>query len=349
MSTLIVPCAGRSTRFPGMAPKWLLRYPDGQIMLEKSIEGLDLNFFDKVIITIVKEHAEKFSADKILEDIFHVQTSEKFQLCILNDFTSCQAETVNQTLEMCGVKGKFAVKDSDNYIKISIPHLANGNFVTGINIETFPNEIRRLNSKSFLTVNDQNIILDIIEKKIKSEYISLGLYGFDSAETFNTAYRHLNSISVSSHEIYLSHVISYLIGTGQAVYQYLEAEDYEDWGTIQDWNIVLNKKSSIILFADDLLFKYDATKNFLPIEENLKTVKKMFDDGAQIIIMTSLSNEFKSVIKSELEKFGIHAHEIITSCYYSHRQLISRSTSAIPYPSSSAINVDESKRLANYL
>ena len=165
MSTLIVPCAGRSTRFPGMSPKWLLRYPDGKIMLEKSIEGLDVNFFDDVIITIVKEHAEKFSADKILENIFHFKNSTKFHLCVLENFTSCQAETVSKTLELCGVKGNFAVKDSDNYIKISIPITDNRNFVTGINIETFPNEIRRLNSKSFLTVNEQGIILDIIEKK----------------------------------------------------------------------------------------------------------------------------------------------------------------------------------------
>lgn len=349
MSTLIVPCAGRSTRFPGMSPKWLLRYPDGKIMIEKSVEGLDLNFFDNVIITIVKEHAEKFSADKILEDIFHFKTSKKFRLCILNNFTSCQAETVTKTLELCDVKGNFAVKDSDNYIKISIPRNCNGNFVTGINIETFPNEIRRLNSKSFLTINEQKIILDIIEKKIKSEFISIGLYGFDDAKMFCNAYRHLNATSDPCKEIYLSHVISYLIGTGQAVYRYLEAEDYEDWGTVQDWNIVLNKKSSLVFFADDLIFKCGESKTLIPIDENLKTLKKLFDDGAQIIIMTSLPTKFKNLIQTELEKIGVHAHEIITDCYYSHRLMISPSTPTIPYPSSIAINVDESKGLANYL
>ena len=349
MSTLIVPCAGRSTRFPGMSPKWLLRYPDGKIMLEKSIEGLDLKFFDDVIITIVKEHAEKFSADKILENIFHFKNSTKFHLCVLENFTSCQAETVSKTLELCGVKGNFAVKDSDNYVKISIPITDNRNFVTGINIETFPNEIRRLNSKSFLTVNEQGIILDIIEKKIKSGYISIGLYGFADAEIFCNAYRHLNSTSDRYKEIYLSHIISYLIGTRQAVYRYLEAEDYEDFGTIQDWNIVLNKKSSVIIFADNLLFKCDELKKLTPIDENLKTLKKLFDDGAQIIIMTSLPNEFKNLIQTELKNFEVNAHEIITDCYYSQRRLISPSTPEIPYPSGSAINVDESKRLAYYL
>ena len=349
MSALIVPCAGRSTRFPGMAPKWLLRYPDGKLMIEKSVEGLDLNSFDDVIITIVKEHAEKFSADKILENIFHFKTSTNFHLCILDNFTSCQAETVAETLELCGVKGDFAVKDSDNYIKVSVPPAGNGNFVTGINIETFPKEIRRLNSKSFLTVNEQGIILDIIEKKIKSQFISIGLYGFADSEMFCNAYRHLNSTSDPCKEIYLSHIISYLIGKGQAVYRYLEAEDYEDWGTVQDWNIVLDKKSSVIICADDLLFNCSSPETLAPVNENLETVKKLFDDGAQIIIMTSLPAKFKNLIQTELEKIEVHAHAIITDCNYSHRLLISRLTPEIPYPSSNAINVDESKRLANYL
>ena len=81
----------------------------------------------------------------------------------------------------------------------------------------------------------------------------------------------------------------------------------------------------------------------------MKTVKKLFDDGAQIIIMTSLPNEFKNLIQTELKNFEVNAHEIITDCYYSQRRLISPSTPEIPYPSGSAINVDESKRLAYYL
>ena len=224
-----------------------------------------------------------------------------------------------------------------------------GNYVTGINIETFPREIRRLNSKSFITVNDQGIILDIIEKKIKSAHISVGLYGFEDAEIFHSAYSHLNSTSDSYHEIYLSHVIAYLIGTKQAIYKYVEAEDYEDWGTIQDWNIVLQKKSSVIIFADELLFEFDEENFLTPINENLHAVKKLYDEGAQIILMTSLADEFKNLIRNELEKVGVCVHEIITNCYRSHRQLINASTPAIPYPVGSVINVDESKRLANYL
>ena len=47
MKTLILPVPGRSSRFPGMRPKWLLTMPDGKLMLEKhvvwkvAVKGID--------------------------------------------------------------------------------------------------------------------------------------------------------------------------------------------------------------------------------------------------------------------------------------------------------------------
>ena len=102
MNTLIIPCAGKSSRFPDMRPKWLLNYPDGKLMVEKAVEGLDVEDFDRIIITIVREHVDKYSADKKLEKAFHsllLQSSvlDKLEICVLENFTSCQAETVFQT------------------------------------------------------------------------------------------------------------------------------------------------------------------------------------------------------------------------------------------------------------
>lgn len=150
----------------------------------------------------------------------------------------------------------------------------NKKFVVGVNISTFPKEIGRLSAKGFLVLNRHNIITDIIEKQIKSEYISVGLYGFSDADLFQEAYLHLQGIS-NTYEIYLSHIISCLIGTKKAVYKYLEAEDYEDWGTLKDWNIILEEKRSLIINMDGLLFEkckqYGRNKKNVPLiprEEN---------------------------------------------------------------------------------
>ena len=70
MATLIIPCAGKSSRFPNMKPKWMLTHPDGKLMIEKSIEQLPLEVFDRIVITIVKEHCETYEADVILKQVF---------------------------------------------------------------------------------------------------------------------------------------------------------------------------------------------------------------------------------------------------------------------------------------
>jgi len=37
MKTLLLPVAGKSARYPGMRPKWLLTMPNGKLMIEQSV------------------------------------------------------------------------------------------------------------------------------------------------------------------------------------------------------------------------------------------------------------------------------------------------------------------------
>ena len=61
MTTLIIPCAGKSSRYPGDKPKWLFTHPDGKIMLEKSISPFLKNKKIKSkIITITKKLKKNF-------------------------------------------------------------------------------------------------------------------------------------------------------------------------------------------------------------------------------------------------------------------------------------------------
>jgi len=64
MITLIIPCAGKSSRYPGIKPKWMFTHPDGKIMLEKSVTPFLKNKkIKKKIITITKEIEKKFQVD----------------------------------------------------------------------------------------------------------------------------------------------------------------------------------------------------------------------------------------------------------------------------------------------
>lgn len=354
MSTLIIPCAGKSSRFPNMKPKWLLLHPDGEIMVQKAISGLNLNQFERVIFTVVKEHIEQFEADVILNQIFDFVNSSKFELFILDEFTSCQAETVYLTLIGKDIKGKFAVKDSDNYIGTEVPD--NFDFVLGININNYDKEIYRLKQKSFLIINKQGIITDIIEKSIKSELICIGLYGFSDAHKFIKAYEHINNENSNFHEIYLSHIISYLIGTKKSVYKCVETVDYEDWGTLSDWAAVLKRYSTYFINIDGVLIedcgKY-GSKNWsnscIAIENNINIVKQLADNGAQIIFTTSRDELYEPVIKEIFDRYQIKFYEIITNCNYSPQILINSFYNSKPFPTSYSINLELGADLEKYI
>lgn len=350
MKTLIIPCAGKSSRFPGMPPKWLLKYPDGELMVKKSIQGLPLEKFDRVVVTAVKEHVETYNAEKLLEEAFSFLPHGKYNLCVLDDFTSCQSETIYKTLKKCNISSSFAVKDSDNYIKINLD--GNDNYVAGIDIQSFPREVERLTAKSFLKINDQKIITDIVEKQIVSNYVSIGMYGFDDADLFAKAYEHLKNNKSIENEIYLSHLISYLIGTQKRVYSYVEADDYEDWGTSEDWYAILNKKRTYMINVENILLKqnqYCYDGKYIFNEDNLRELKALSDEGAQIILLSSTDEKESRIIEKHIKGLGIRIHGIISNCYMSYQTLIKGFSTEIPYPACECINVKNGEKIEDYL
>ena len=62
MKNLIIPMAGKSTRFPNMRPKWMLTHPmTNRFMAIESILGLNLDFFDNIYYVCLEEHEKKYS------------------------------------------------------------------------------------------------------------------------------------------------------------------------------------------------------------------------------------------------------------------------------------------------
>lgn len=354
MATLIVPCAGRSSRFPNMRPKWMLNHPDGKVMVEKAIEGLPLDRFDRIIITIVKEHDERFNARLVLDQVFNLKKNKKIEVLVLPEFTSSQADTVYQTLQKKKVTGPFVVKDSDNHVKIS--GYPRPEFVVGLNIHKTDQEVRRLKSKSFLMVNDQGIVVDVIEKRIRSEVVCVGVYGFESPKKFSEAFRFLLDNQKTKAEIYLSHVISYLIGTGISAYSYVETTEFEDWGTKEDWRETQERHATYFVDIDGIMLdnrgKYgkENWSNYLvPIEENFAMLKQLFDKGAQIVFTTSRTDEYLAGFKKLLAKNGITAHSFVTGCHHSPRVLINDFAPSNPYPVAKALNLPRNGFLKDFL
>ena len=65
MKTLVVPMAGKSSRFPDMRPKWMLTHPkNNRFMVVEAISGLNLDFFDKIYFIALQEHEDKYQFTK---------------------------------------------------------------------------------------------------------------------------------------------------------------------------------------------------------------------------------------------------------------------------------------------
>ena len=351
MTTLIIPCAGKSTRFPNMKPKWLLTHPDGKLMIEKSLEGLDLNLFKRIIITIVKEHNEMYEAEIILSQVF--KGNRKIEICILDNFTKSASETIFQTIEKMNISGSFVIKDSDNFVKFKInPNIKN--FIVGYNLHNH-NDITNIPAKSFLIVNNQNIIQDIIEKKIVSNTICLGVYGFKNAEDFKNAFKELIKQDIKN-ELFVSYIISYILSLKKSVFEYIEAQDYRDWGTLSEWEKEQEKYKTFFIDVDGVILKNSGKygsinwkNNFEVIKDNVETIKNLQKNGAQIIITTSRQEEYRKDLENLLTALEIRPYQIIMGLNHSMRVIINDFAPTNPYPSAVAISIPRNTSIKNYI
>lgn len=351
MNTLIIPCAGKSNRFPNMKPKWMLTHPDGELMIEKSLKGLNIDVFDRIIITIVKPHDEQYEAGLILKQVF--KENHKIEICLLDDFTNSASETVYLTIEKMKITGAFVVKDSDNYVKVDIPDKIN-NFIVGYDLHNHP-EISNIPGKSFLLINEQNIIQDIIEKRVVSNIICIGVYAFEDVELFKNGYKALLNKGING-EMFISHVVSYLLSTKKHIFISNEAQDYADWGTLNEWEAVQRRYRTYFVDVDGVLLKNTGrygsknwTNNKEIIAENMQVIRDLQANGAQIIIATSRTEEFRTDLEKILANNGIKPYAILMGMHHAARVVINDFAPTNPYPSGMAITLPRNSLIKEYL
>lgn len=350
MLTLIMPCAGKSSRFPNMKPKWMLTHPDGKLMIEKALDGFDQSVFDRIIITIVKPQVDKYEADLVLRQVF---SNSKIEICILDDFTKSASETIVKTLDKMNVKGAFIIKDSDNFVKFELPKSIN-NRIVAYDLMKHP-DVTNIPGKSFLISERAGEVGDIVEKRVVSNLICLGVYEFKSSESFIRAYNELKKQSFSG-EMFVSQVISYMIKQENESFYIIEATNYSDWGTLREWRQVQKNCSTYFIDVDGVLLRnsgrygsFNWSNNESILEDNCLLIKELQDQGAQIIITTARTEEFRPKLVELLESQGIYPYAILMGLNHSTRVLVNDFAPTNPYPSGVAISFPRNECLRSYL
>lgn len=319
MSTLIVPCLGR--KFRGGRPQYLLQHPNGKLLLERSIEGVAPKSYSRIIVALLEEDVARYGADAAVRGAFE---GLPLEVITLPTMTAGPAETVYRAIQAADVSGAVVVKDSDNYVKV--PGKPEGNFVAGLDLNEWDRDVHNLRSKSFLILNEQKGILDIIEKKIKSDVICLGVYGFADAGDFIRAYERLDDDSYPIESLYVSHVISYLIGYYGRIFRYVAAEDYEHWGDDRLWREMQHDYALYFIDMDRLL-----GTNGLVAPEKAGRLRVLQDRGASFVGFTTRRSEAKEGLLGALDDVGIHAIDIVCGCPASEQHLVFGEDAAFGY------------------
>lgn len=348
MSTLIIPCAGRSTRFPNSRPKWSLTHPYGDLMFIQSIKGLDLSKYSEVVSVFLKDDVERFNLLEGLNQSLG-EIDAKTSIVLLEQPTSSQSETVAEAISALNIKGDILIKDCDAYFTAEY---ASGNFVYTSNLRDVSNI--KASSKSYVDVDKNGIIQTIVEKDVISNEFCCGGYGFSDAEKFVETYKKLKDSAEG--EIYVSHIIFQQLLDGE---QFItcNTSNFNDWGTLKDWNEYKKQYKTLFLDLDGVLVensgeyvgkKWGTTD---ALESNKDYINNLYETGkVRIIFTTSRKSKFRDETISQLEKCGIKYHTIIFDLLHCQRILVNDFSSSNSFPTAKAVNLPRNNdNLEEYL
>lgn len=351
--TLIIPAAGKSTRFSGERPKYLRTMPNGDLMLVEAIKHLGIDNISRIIITVVKEHIEKSKVDLDLigKRIFELKNIIP-EFLILDDFTISQSETIYKTLITKNVIDGFIIKDCDNLFDFDILRDST-NYVCVSKLQSHTNAI----NKAYIKLDKYDNISGIIEKTVIGDIFCCGAYAFRNSETFIKVYEKVLTIkSIEINEIYISHIIQQMILDGE-LFKIQIVNRYVDLGTIDEWNNYTKQFQTLFIDIDGVLV-VNGGEYFEPkwgkcdgLAQNIQAINKLYDSGkATIILTTARKLKYENETLNDLCTAGVKYHRIIFDLPHCQRILINDFNGPDMYPSAISININRNDNLLkNYL
>ena len=221
---IIIPCAGRSSRFPTARPKYLLTMPDGKPMFMHAAAPYYGYGCYPVTFVVIKEHCALYDADTAIRNAY----GDSVDIVVLDEFTSGPAETIYLTVKDWPDTA-FMSADCDSFYNATIP--AGQNFITSIDISNYP-ALSNIAAKSFI-IEENGIVRNIVEKRVVSGNICVGGYGFESSKKYAASYEYIKRNFMG--ELFVSHVIKHQMDMNKDIFKNIEVDAYIDCGTYADF------------------------------------------------------------------------------------------------------------------
>ena len=216
--SLIIPAAANKKRYQEEMPFVFSLNSKGICYCVQAMQGLRLERFDHIYITILKQHDLLYGISSMIEMQLKRLGVCNAKVVVLEHETSCQAETVCQTIQKESISGAIFVKDADSFFE--------GEILPQNGIAVYP--LERLSQvdpqhKSYVAVDDMGYITNTIEKRVIDHYFNAGGYGFENADVFCHYYQRYAGME----GLYLSH-IAYAMLLDKQMFRPFRVEGYVD-------------------------------------------------------------------------------------------------------------------------
>jgi hypothetical protein len=333
---LILPCAGESSRFPGLRPKWMLTQPNGNLMVCDAIAKIDLKNVEKIVLVALRKHIKDFK-DSIIDAFKKANIKKSVEIFELSQKTKSQPETVSEYLKTLSEDTPFFIKDCDGQFECEIKPknqiiTADVSLIKGLNVGT----------KSYCNVNDLGMVTTIVEKQVISRNFCAGGYSFASSKKFLSSYEKIKSYD----NLYVSHIIDHMMLFDNESFNNKTCSTYEDWGTVEDWLAYKSTFATFFVDIDGVLVKNSS--EFMdprwgqskPLTENVEYFKRLKSTGRiQLILTTARTEKFSADTEKQLKDIGIDYDKILYGMLHAKRIIINDHSNSNPYPSCEAFSV----------
>jgi uncharacterized HAD superfamily protein len=137
----------------------------------------------------------------------------------------------------------------------------------------------------------------------------------------------------------------------------IKTQQYEDWGTLQEWNSYKKSFRTLFIDLDGTLIENTSTKMIpfigtgAPIENNIRLLQQLHERGrTKIILVTARPSKYKEITESELRKHNIPYDMLLMDMLHAQRIVINDFADSNPFPSCSSIIIQRnSDNLEDYL
>jgi hypothetical protein len=258
------------------------------------------------------------------------------EFVLLSAPTRHQPETIARGIVQGKIRGPIYIKDCDNFFR-DTPTPCNQVACYDLHL------IEKVNarSKSYIEVNGDGFVVNIVEKKVIGSKFCTGGYSFASESEYMKYFDRLSN----EPDLYLSHIIFEMI-LNNVAFSCSDVSDYVDWGTIKEWKAYTCLYSTLFIDLDGTMV-FNSAQHSTPqwgetegIQPNIDVVNYLYNSGnVEVILTTSRKKSFREVTLAQIDRVGLKFHDIIFGLPHGRRIIINDYAPSNPFKSCDAINI----------